>query len=99
MSEQTTAVHDEEDQMAAALADLRSEKTEPTPEPVAVAQVKDEQPVDAPQSAEPVAAKAAEPEQPKADQPADELGKAQAELHKLRSEMGRVNALNRLYNE
>jgi hypothetical protein len=102
MSETNTAVHDEEDQMAAALAEMRSERADPNPEPAQVVEVKDEPAVVAQATStpntdtEPQAA----PEQPaKADQPADELGKAQAELHKLRSEMGRVNALNRLYNE
>lgn len=99
MSEQNTAVHDDEDQMAAALAELRSERTEPTPEPVAAAQVQDEQPVVIPQTTETVAAQAAEPEQAQPTTPVDELQKAQAELQKARSELGRVSALNRLYNE
>jgi DNA repair exonuclease SbcCD ATPase subunit len=103
MSDETnTAVHDEEDQMAAALAEMRSERTEPTPEPAQVVEVKDGPAVVAQATSTPSTdtAQEAAPEQPaKADQPADELSKAQAELHKLRSEMGRVNALNRLYNE
>ena len=95
----TEQVMDDETQMAAALAELRSERTEPTetqePAPVAEAPA-------------PVIATAENDtaETPKVTEtntvqaePADELRKTQAELQKARSEIGRVNALNRLYNE
>jgi predicted secreted Zn-dependent protease len=100
MSEQVTQVLDEEDQMAAALADLRTEKTDPTEEVAApVAEAKS-----APVEDEPaVSSNATEAQQPQTTEAtksdADELSKTREELHRLKSEMGRVNALNRLYNE
>lgn len=91
--DETTQTLDQEDQMAAALAELRAGKTETeTPAEPVVEAVAPFVPA-ANESPEAPAAQAA------VVNPADELSKTQAELQKARSEIGRVNALNRLYNE
>ena len=96
----TEQVMDDESQMAEALAELRSERTEATetqePAPVAeapapvIATAENDTSRDAPRTTDTTPVQA---------EPADELRKTQAELQKARSEIGRVNALNRLYNE
>lgn len=91
-------VMDDETQMAEALAELRSERTEAieTPAPAHVA----EAPAPAVATAEKDTSTEAQPSVADAKpDPADELRKVQEELHRARSEVGRVNALNRLYNE
>ena len=91
--DETNQTLDQEDQMAAALAELRAEKPEPeltAAQPAADAVA----PVPAADES-PNATEAA----PAVADPVAELSKAQAELQKARSEIGRVNALNRLYNE
>lgn len=100
MSDKTAnQTHDEEDQMAAALADLRADRNETAAEaPAATAD-----------GAATVAAPTAEQSEQAAQQPTptepqpksdpDEAAKTREELHRLRSEVGRVSALNRLYNE
>lgn len=86
----TQEIVSDEDQMASALADIRSQRlgddvvvleTAPTPEPAAATQ----QTVDS--------------ETQTAIDPIDQLEQAKAELHKVRSEIGRVDALNRKYQE
>lgn len=97
MSEQTaTQTHDEEDQMAAALADLRSDRKETAAEATEAAVV--EAPA-AKSSAEEAPAQQPAPTEPQPKADPDEVAKNREELHRLRSEVGRVNALNRLYNE
>lgn len=97
MSEQTaTQTHDEEDQMAAALADLRSDRKE------TAAEAPEASVVEAPaakSSAEEAPAQQPAPTEPQPKADPDEVAKNREELHRLRSEVGRVNALNRLYNE
>lgn len=99
MSDQTNQVPDEEDQMAAALADLRTDRQEPVTEAPAAKEVGESAATheEAPDSA----ATAAKPEttEPQPQAEPDEVAKNREELHRLRSEMGRVAALNRLYNE
>lgn len=94
-------VLDDEDQMAQALAELRNERSD-TPD--AVVEVKAEAPAAEPVAEEqPVVEEAPEPapstEAAAAPSPEDQLKAAQAELHKMRSEIGRVGALNRKYME
>lgn len=94
----TEQVMDDETQMAEALAELRSERTETTdtqePAPVAEAPAPAIATADNDTTEAPKVAEAATQ-----TDPADELRKTQAELQKARSEIGRVSALNRLYNE
>lgn len=86
---------DDEDQMSQALAEIRGDRAE---EPVSTVEAKPEPVapvVEAVQEAAPVEpAPAAAPEQP---DPQEQLKTVQAELHKARSEIGRVNALNTKY--
>lgn len=96
----TQVVQDDEDQMAAALAEIRNDRAEERGD---VVEVKAE-PVtvleDETETAQAEPAPAAEPEAqaaPAAPDPAELLKAAQAELHKVRSEIGRVDALNRKY--
>ena len=95
----TPEVATAEDQMAEALAEIRAERDAPakTPEPEAPAPVAAKEDLSAKPESTSTPPKATEPA--KAESPGDELQKANAELHRMRSEMGRVNALNRLYNE
>ena len=96
----TEQVMDDETQMAEALAELRSERVETveTQEPAPVAEAPAPVIATAENDTSKDAPKATEITPVQAD-PADELRKTQAELQKARSEIGRVNALNRLYNE
>lgn len=87
-------VLDDEDQMAKALAEIRNDRSD---EPVEAVEVK----VEAPAAVEPVQevapvepAPEAAPAQP---DPNEQLKVVQAELHKARSEIGRVSALNTKY--
>lgn len=95
-------IADDEDQMAAALSELRQERapqddkapaTEPAPEqqPTATTDAAQEAPSDN--------QAATAPATPAATDPADELRKTREELHKAQSELGRVGALNRHLNE
>lgn len=95
----TPEVATAEDQMAEALAEIRAERDAPatTPEPESPAPVAAKDGLSAKPESTSTPPKATEPA--KVDSPGDELQKANAELHRMRSEMGRVNALNRLYNE
>ena len=88
----TQEVLDDEDQMASALAEIRSDRAE---EPTAVieAEAAPADPVVEPAPIEP--AQAAAPAN--TVDPAEQLRAAQAELHKARSEIGRVSALNQKY--
>jgi chromosome segregation ATPase len=93
------AIHDEEDQMASALAELRSDNqdkadaqpVELKPESVEASNAQPATEIDAPQ----VAADSSHAE----DAPSDELKKTRDELQRARSELGRVSSLNRLYND
>ena len=82
---------DDEDQMASALAEIRSERAE---EPVAVieAEVVASEPESAPDIQAPADVAA-----PVQTDHAEQLKSVQAELHKARSEIGRVSALNQKY--
>ena len=94
----------DEDQMAAALAELRTEKSEPQDAALAPTQVEQPAPVatdpatDA--STTPAADSPAAESQPAAkEDPAETLRKTQEELHRAQSEIGRVKHLNRHLNE
>lgn len=94
----------DEDQMAAALAELRTEKSEPQDAALAPTQVEQPAPVatdpatDA--STTPAADSQAAESQPAAkEDPAETLRKTQEELHRAQSEIGRVKHLNRHLNE
>jgi hypothetical protein len=91
----TQVVQDDEDQMSAALTALRADRAEEpvsvidsTPAPAAVEEVEEPQAT----QEEP-----AEAEAPAKVDPAEQLKTTQAELHKMRSEIGRVSALNHKY--
>lgn len=103
-----TVVQDDEDLMAAALAELRTDRADP---PAAPAPAPAESPAPAPapaveandaaaapaastEAAAPAADAAAKP-----DDPAEMLRRTQEELQKVRSEVGRVGALNRALND
>ena len=95
MTQESQAALDDEDQMSQALAELRSDRSDepvavvdaaPTPEPESA-------PVDEPAPTEPAQAAAPAPQ----PDPIEQLKQAQAELHKARSEIGRVGALNSKY--
>lgn len=96
----------DEDQMAAALAELRTEKSEPQDAALATTQV--EQPAAASVATDPATDASATPaadspaaeSQPAAkEDPAETLRKTQEELHRAQSEIGRVKHLNRHLNE
>lgn len=94
----------DEDQMAAALAELRTEKSEPQDAALATTQVEQPAPVatDPPTDASttPAADSPAAESQPAAkEDPAETLRKTQEELHRAQSEIGRVKHLNRHLNE
>ena len=100
----TEQVLDAEDQMAAALAELRQEKSEPTPPEPAPAKA----PAPAPETLaqddtgskpESSQAKQEPPANTQTEDPAEAARKTREELHRLQSEVGRVGALNRRYNE
>ena len=95
--ETTHTIADDEDLMAAALTELRQERTDvqdaPATEPVPDV-------VEPVATADTVAAPAVNPkDQPAADDPAETLRKTKEALHKAQSELGRVGALNRHLNE
>lgn len=97
MTQESQVALDDEDQMSAALAELRSDRSdepvvEQTPEPKTQLETVEEVP--AQQPPEPVAA---EPQEAQQTDPHEQLKLAQAELHKARSEIGRVGALNQKY--
>lgn len=95
-------IADDEDQMAAALSELRQERApqeestapanEPAPETL-ITPTDDQQ--DAPGDSQPAQA----PATPAAEAEKDELRKTREELHRVQSELGRVGALNRHLNE
>lgn len=100
----STELLSDEDQMAAALAELRTEKSEPQEAALATTQVEQPAPVatdpatDA--STTPAADSPAAESQPAAkEDPAETLRKTQEELHRAQSEIGRVKHLNRHLNE
>lgn len=94
----TQGALDDEDLMAQEFAKLRDDRAdEPAPSEAVVeaAPVESQEPVaqDEPAAQEPAPAAQAKPEV----DPAEHLKQVQAELHKARSEIGRVDALNRKY--
>lgn len=101
MTQETQQVLDDEDQMAQALAEIRNERSEPSDEVVvevkaeepAAETVAQEQPAATPETAPSTEAAPAEPDL------AEQLKAARAEIHKFKSEEGRVSALNRKYME
>lgn len=91
----TQVVQDDEDQMASALAELRGDRAEEPTTVIDVAPAPAEPAeVDEPQAAQEEPAQAAAPA---TVDPQEQLKLAQAELHKARSEIGRVGALNAKY--
>ena len=94
-------VLDDEDQMAQALADIRNDRTSPEESVAEVAQPQVSEPAAEAQPDQVVAEENEQPDpaQAKQDDPQEQLKAAQAELHKVRSEIGRVDALNRKYME
>lgn len=84
-------VLDDEDQMSAALAEMRNERAE---EPIVAAPV---QALEAESPSEEAAPEPAPAAAPVASDPNEQLKLVQAELHKARSEIGRVSALNHKY--
>lgn len=97
MTQESQAVLDDEDQMSAALAEIRSERADEPAAVVEAAPVAQEPSAEEPAAADPQpATEAAAPAQP---DPVEQLKAVQAELHKARSEIGRVDALNRKYME
>jgi hypothetical protein len=86
-------VLDDEDQMSAALAEMRSERAE---EPIVAAPV---QALEAESPSEEAAPEPAPAAAPVAVDPSEQLKQVQAELHKARSEIGRVSALNSKYHQ
>ena len=85
-------VQDDEDQMSAELSALRSERAEESTTVVDVAPAQAEAAVVEEPTPEPAQAEA-----PTAVDPNEQLKTVQAELHKARSEIGRVGALNQKY--
>ena len=81
--------------MAQELAALRTARTDDVQE--VVAQAAPEVVADPIAQVEPAAQEPAQAAAPEATDPAELLKAAQAELHKVRSEIGRVDALNRKY--
>lgn len=97
MTQESTQVLDAEDQMAAALQEIRNEResapvaetpAEPTP---VVSEAAAAEPTPATEA--PAEAQATQPD------PANDLKQIQVELQKARSEIGRVNALNHKYQQ
>ena len=82
---------DDEHQMATALAEIRNERAE---EPIVAAPV---QALEAESPSEEAAPEPAPAAAPVASDPNEQLKLVQAELHKARSEIGRVSALNHKY--
>ena len=83
--------------MSAALAEIRSERAEEPTAVIEAAPVEQEvQAEESPAATPEPATEAAAPAQP---DPVEQLKAVQAELHKARSEIGRVDALNRKYME
>lgn len=100
MTQESQVVQDAEDEMAAALAEIRNERAEGTPvveTAIAPAQASEVQAVEEQPAAQEPAQEAA-PATPDLD-PAEQLKAIQTELHKAQSELGRVSALNRKYLE
>jgi hypothetical protein len=89
-------VLDDEDQMAAAFAEIRNDRAE---EPAVVVEAKETpaEPVAVPET--PAPQESATPADPAPVDPNEQLRLAQAELHKARSEIGRVSALNSKYHQ
>lgn len=85
---------DAEDQMAQELAALRNSRADDAP---AVVEAAPEPAADPVAEVQPAAQEPAQAAAPEATDPAELLKAAQAELHKVRSEIGRVDALNRKY--
>lgn len=85
---------DDEDQMASALAEIRNDRAE---EPDAVIEAAAETPEPAVAQETPAPQETAEVAAPAHPDPNEQLKTVQAELHKARSEIGRVDALNRKY--
>lgn len=100
MSQDSQVVLDDEDQMSAALAELRNDRSdepvvaEPSTEPRTQLEDSAEAPAAEPTAQAEPSAPAVEPP---ANDPIEQLKLAQAELHKARSEIGRVGALNHKY--
>lgn len=99
MTQETQAALSDEDQMSQALADIRSERAD-VPAPADATPQPDIQPAAVEPASTP--AQAVAEQQPAQDAPAatdpqETLKAVQAELHKARSEMGRVGALNTKY--
>jgi hypothetical protein len=99
----TQEILDDEDLMGKELAALRNDRTSPDESVVVMEQAEVPQPVE-PVAEEPVAETTSPepaPEQPQAEHtdPVKTLEQVNAELQIARSEIGRVNALNRKYNE
>jgi hypothetical protein len=95
MTQESQGTLDAEDQMALELQSLRNARADDAPAPeVEPAQVAPEPVAEVdPATQEPAQAAESKPEV----DPAEQLKTAQAELHKVRSEIGRVDALNRKY--
>ena len=95
MTQEVQGTLDAEDQMAQELANLRNARADDAP-----AEEVEPAPVQAAEQSAEVEPAAQEPAQaaaPETVDPAELLKAAQAELHKVRSEIGRVDALNRKY--
>lgn len=95
MTQEVQGTLDAEDQMAQELANLRNARADDAP-----AEEVEPAPVQAAEQSAEVEPAAQEPAQAAASEtvdPAELLKAAQAELHKVRSEIGRVDALNRKY--
>ena len=84
-------VLDDEDQMSAALAEMRTGRAE---EPIVATPV---QALEAESPSEEAAPEPAQAAAPVAADPNEQLKQVQAELHRARSEIGRVSALNHKY--
>jgi hypothetical protein len=94
MTQEMQGTLDAEDQMAQELASLRSARADDAPPAVEPSPVQAAEPS---VQVEPAAQEPAQAAAPEPINPADQLKAAQAELHKVRSEIGRVDALNRKY--
>jgi len=95
MTQEVQGTLDAEDQMAQELANIRNARADDAP-----AVEVEPAPVEAAEQSAEVEPAAQEPAQaaaPETVDPAELLKAAQAELHKVRSEIGRVDALNRKY--
>jgi myosin heavy subunit len=95
MTQESQGTLDAEDLMAQELQSIRDARADDAPAPESAAPVERQEPVAEVDPAPQEPAQAAE-SRPETD-PAEQLKATQAELHKMRSEIGRVDALNRKY--